>query len=156
VIYHIGGPVTTLSTPVVDKAGNIYGTIGGLRSSLCSKGGCGRAYKLVPGTKKWTYTIIHTFGSSPNDGQIPGGYIALDSAGNIYGTTSYGGDNGDGTLFKLIPGKHSYSEQTLWNFDGTDGWLPEGGVVMDSRGNLYGTTDWGGSNNSGVVFEVTP
>ncbi len=155
-IYHIGGPILEASTPIVDKAGNIYGTLASVRNLPCSKGGCGKVYKLVPGQLKWTYKIIHTFGPTP-DGNTPEGNLALDAAGNVYGTASsldYP-EYGYGNVYELKPSKPSYLEQILWSFNGTNGEYPGGGVVMDSLGNLYGTA-LGGSNNAGVVFELTP
>ena len=82
----------------------------------------------------------------------------FDTAGNIYGTTAGGGKYGDGTVFELAApvGKGSYKEKVLWNFNGADGALPFGSLILDSAGDLYGTTYQGGSSNAGVVFEITP
>jgi uncharacterized repeat protein (TIGR03803 family) len=89
----------------------------------------------------------------------------LDAAGNIYGTTMFGGLHGekhkgvgDGTVFELVPpvGRGKYTEKVLWNFNGTNGEEPYAGVILDSAGNLYGTTNNGGLGGVGTVFEVTP
>ena len=81
----------------------------------------------------------------------------LPSVGNIYGTTIQGGTYGLGTVFELVPGaKGKYEEQVLWNFNGTDGGGPQGSLILDGAGNLYGTTVNGGANGYGTVFEVTP
>lgn len=148
--------------PVLDQAGNLYGTtIGG------GAKGYGTVYKLKRGKLgKWSKTILYAFKGSPTDGESPVGGVVLDAAGNIYGTTFYGGStgsgkrriNGDGTVFELVPpvGTGSYQEKFLWSFTGADGENPYASVILDSGGNLYGTTSEGGSNGWGVVFEVTP
>jgi uncharacterized repeat protein (TIGR03803 family) len=84
----------------------------------------------------------------------------LDSAGNIYGTTAYGGsreEGGYGTVFELISpvGKGGYTEKVLWSFNGNDGYIPSCGPILHG-GNLYGTTAIGGIYGWGVLFEVTP
>ena len=82
----------------------------------------------------------------------------FDAARNIYGTTLYGGQFGAGTVFELVAQVRigSYKEKVLWSFNGTDGNQPLGSLILDSAGNLYGTTNAGGSKYSGVVFEVRP
>ena len=143
--------------PVLDHAGNLYGTTyyGGAKN-------LGTVYRLSPITKgkkkgQWKETILHSFRGG-KDGANPVAGIVLDAAGNIYGTTFYGGKSGVGTVFELMPqaGKGSYKEKVLWTFNGTDGMLPYGRPILDSAGNLYGTADEGGSYGNGVVFEVTP
>ncbi len=86
------------------------------------------------------------------------GGVVVDAAGNIYGTTVYGGAYGMGTVFEIVPpvGKGKYQEKVLWNFNGTNGSSPKASLVLDSAGNLYGTTTAGGLYGGGVVFEVTP
>jgi uncharacterized repeat protein (TIGR03803 family) len=142
-------------TPVLDQAGNLYGTT--------SEGGTddeGTVYKLSPGRKgKWTERILHSFKGETKDGGYPFGGIVFDAAGNMYGTTSEGGNYGNqGTVFKLVApvGRGSYREKVLWNFTQTDGGYPYCSLILDSAGNLYGTTYYGGATGSGVVFEVTP
>ena len=89
--------------------------------------------------------------------------LVFDAAGNIFGVTDDDGELGIGTVFELEApvGKGSYQEKTLWDFNGTDGGAPGGGVVLDSAGNLYGATDNGGLQcpddfACGVAFEITP
>ena len=79
----------------------------------------------------------------------------MDSYGDLFGTTEAGGGYGYGTVFELTPGSGGYTLNTLVNFDGTDGVYPNAGVVMDSNGDLFGTTEAGGTDSEGTVFEVT-
>ncbi|MGB6633848.1 MAG: choice-of-anchor tandem repeat GloVer-containing protein, partial [Terriglobales bacterium] len=147
--------------PVLDQAGNIYGTTeaGGLD-------GYGTVYEVSPEKHgKWTEKILYSFEGGTSDGYSPFGGIVFDAAGNIYGTTGFGGASGDGIVYELLApvGAGSYSEQVLWSFNGTDGQSPYGTLILDSAGNLYGTTYFGGStlqggclgDGCGVVFEVT-
>ncbi|MGC2110071.1 MAG: choice-of-anchor tandem repeat GloVer-containing protein [Candidatus Korobacteraceae bacterium] len=148
---------------VRDAEGNFYGTTlwGGSDPSSF-----GTAYELSPnGHGGWTETKLHNFGSG-NDGAEPWSNLTFDGSGNLYGTTGGGGSYGAGTVFELSPNGHGgWSETRLHNFDGrygsTDGKLPQGSLVFDASGNLYGTTELGGSYLCGVygcgtVFEVEP
>jgi len=144
------------SAPVLDPAGNLYGTTlyGGASNY-------GAVYKLSPGKKgKWTEKLLYSFKNNGKDGLVPYAAVVLDAAGNIYGTTTAGGKTGDGTVFELEApvGKGSYKEKILWNFNVTDGYSPEGSLILDSAGHLYGTTIFGGSGGTlaGVAFEVNP
>jgi uncharacterized repeat protein (TIGR03803 family) len=90
---------------------------------------------------------------------VPGGLfggLTFDSKGNLYGGTSGGGDHNKGTIFQLKPGAHGWTLTTLHSFDGYDGGSPNGGLIFDSAGNLYGTSPSGGAYNGGNVFEMTP
>lgn len=83
----------------------------------------------------------------------------MDKAGNLYGTTDYGGGGCDcGVIYKLAPGpKGKWTYTVLHTFGiGDDGGVPEGNLVMDSKGNLYGGTILGGTYGQGVIFELTP
>ncbi len=139
---------------VFDKAGNVYGTISG--TPCCREG---KVYKLSPGKNgTWMEKTLYSF-KAETDGRYIFAGIVFDAVGNIYGTTAYGGGYGDGVIFELVPvGRKgtSYEQKVLWNFNGTDGAQPFGSLILDSAGNLYGTTSGGGSNGYGVVFEVTP
>jgi uncharacterized repeat protein (TIGR03803 family) len=149
-------------TPVLDQSGNLYGTTESGMSAAY-----GTVYKLTPVTKgkkkgTWTEEILHSFKNLKN-GDWPQAGVVLDAAGNIYGITTEGGKyndehGGDGTVFELVApvGKGSYKDKVLWSFNDTDGGAPVGSLILDSAGNLYGTTPFGGSNGYGVVFEVTP
>jgi uncharacterized repeat protein (TIGR03803 family) len=152
---------------VMDAVGNLYGTTNYGGGSKSCDAGCGTAYELSPeGDGKWKETILHRFGSSPRDGASPSlGALAIDSNGNLYGTTSGGGQPNKGqcggTIFKLTPeagGK--WKESILYGTfgEGVGGCEPGGGVVLDNAGNLYGTTIAGGDPNCGcgVVYELSP
>src|SRR5208337_613028 len=104
----------------------------------------------------WNLSVLHSFSGPDGDGPWAG--VVLDAAGNLYGTTQWGGtDPGySGTVFKLTPGaKNTWTQKVLYSFTGgTDGGIPTSGVVLDIAGNLYGTTKSGGTFNAGVVYEV--
>jgi uncharacterized repeat protein (TIGR03803 family) len=100
-------------------------------------------------------TVLYSFAGGP-DGANPQATLVMDTEGRLYGTTTFGGAFGSGTVF-MVEGEGR--ETVLYSFSGgTDGGLPVAGVVRDSAGNLYGTTLQGGSapNRSGTVFKVTP
>jgi uncharacterized repeat protein (TIGR03803 family) len=101
-----------------------------------------------------TFSVIYNFGTGGNNGGLnPVAGLVMDAAGNLYGTTSIGGSSGDGVVFKMT---ESGAETILYTFaGGTDGANPEAGLLMDSAGNLYGTTYAGGTNGVGTVFKVT-
>ena len=138
-------------TPVLDHAGNLYGTTlgGGSKNN-------GTVYKLSHGTNGWSQKILHSFEGGSNEGSEPFAGIVFDAAGNIYGTTEVGGNPLAGTVYELVApvGIGSYKEKVLWKFDTTDGYEPVDSLILDSAGNLYRTTPEGGSNGYGVVFKV--
>jgi uncharacterized repeat protein (TIGR03803 family) len=144
-----------------DNAGNLYGFTWG------SFGGVFELSPPVGGSGSWTYSQIYSF-TGPPDGFDPLGGVAIDSSGNLYGTTSGGGSatycsSGCGTVFRLAPPSTSgglWKETILYNFQGQpDGSTPEGGVLLGKNGNIFGTTPRGGANGStyggyGTVFEL--
>jgi uncharacterized repeat protein (TIGR03803 family) len=140
---------------VRDAAGNLYSTtlLGGNVNSACSTG-CGTVFKLTPGSGGWTESVLYAFtgaadGASPYDG------LALDAAGNLYGTTYAGGTSGNGAIFKLTPGSGGWTESVLYAFTGgADGKYSYGGLILDAAGNLYGTAFQGGAQGYGLVFEL--
>jgi uncharacterized repeat protein (TIGR03803 family) len=155
---------------IADAAGNFYGMTG--------SGGAseeGTVYELSPPTApagSWTETVIYTF-SGNEDGGGPFGALVFDAVGNLYGTTSSGGNltclEGCGTVFELSPPAtqgQNWTETTIYTFDGADdGGVPDAGLIFDQAGNLYGTTSVGGGIGScdgsagsgcGSVFELSP
>lgn len=143
---------------VLDNAGNLYGTtINGGNVACGFTVGCGVVFKLTPTSNgSWMESILHTFNGS--DGSEPYGGVILDSTGNLYGTTFYGGDSGLGEVFKLSAASSGgWSETVIHSFLGypSDGDLPYGSLAIDSAGNLYGTTT-GGPAYWGTVFMLTP
>jgi uncharacterized repeat protein (TIGR03803 family) len=129
---------------VRDAAGNLYGTtIAGGTS------GKGTVFKLDPtGTK----TVLHSFTGPPLDGQYPEADLIRDAAGNLYGTTPYGGTSDAGRVFKVDT---TGAESVLHSFTGTpDGSQPYAGLVQDAAGNFYGTTYGGGDLGKGMVFKL--
>lgn len=144
-----------------DKSGNLYGTTssGGTSGSSCF-GGCGTVFQLTPaGNGTWSENVLYNFCSQPScaDGNAPSAGVTLDQAGNIYGTTEYGGVLGiDGVVYEVSPsGTGTWTAQVLHSFaGGLDGDTPHAGVVLHG-GNLYGTTEFGGKNgNNGTIYEV--
>jgi len=138
-----GGPLAGL---VQDRDGNLLGTA---RAGLYD---LGVVFELTPGSDGWTYSVLYNFGSRSHDGSDPMDAPVLDAKGNMYGTTYRGGRDGDGTVFEMRPGRNGWCERLLWQFNSSDGAGPEGAVVFDTRGSLYGTTNGGTSN----IFELTP
>jgi uncharacterized repeat protein (TIGR03803 family) len=133
---------------VLDAEGNLYGTTesGGDLSYDCSYVGCGVVFKVDKTGKE---TVLHTFNSLTEDGANPFGGVIRDEAGNLYGTTAYGGTNGAGTIFKL---DGAGKETVLHNFIYEQEESPEGTLTRDDEGNLYGTTV--GGHDYGTLFEL--
>lgn len=101
-----------------------------------------------------TETVLHAF--SGKDGVSPSLSLTFDSAGNLYGVAAQGGSSNNGAVFELSPKGSSWTEKTLISFNGgSGGSQPVGGLIIDSAGNLYGTTKEGGSNGAGLVFELS-
>jgi uncharacterized repeat protein (TIGR03803 family) len=156
---------------VSDAAGNLYGvtTAGGQQNpATCSLTGsgdyCGTAFKLTRSSSgKWQETVIYEF-QGGNDGGIPLGGLTIDAHGNLYGTAAVGGGEFNGVVFELSPSNSgSWTETVLYYFvGGSDGYFPEGNLIFDKAGNLYGTTSGGGTGFCGLgipcgtVFELSP
>lgn len=160
VLYSFAGGIDGFSPagPLIsDPQGNLYGVTGS-----GGTGGYGTVFKLASnGTK----TILHSFSDHP-DGTYPNGGLARDTAGNLYGTTYTGGPDpscgffatGCGIVFKVTP---AGKETVFYSFDNRnapeDGYQPSGNLISDSAGNLYGTTQDGGSDGLyGTVYQITP
>jgi len=153
VIYTFASRPEVAGTLTLDSVGNLYGV------TDADANGCGKVYKLTLKSGKWTSKTLYNFVKGGTDACDPYSGIVFDAAGNIYGTTFKGGAAGKGAVYELLApvGKStSYTEKVLWSFDGTDGASAWASLILDSSGNLYGTTYAGGSKGDGVVFEVTP
>lgn len=134
---------------VADAAGNMYGTTieGGIANG-CVGYGCGTVYRITP---KGDEQVLYAF-QGGDDGLEPNASLLVDGNGNLYGTASHGGANGDGTVFK-ISAKGRFS--VLYTFTGgNDGAGPYAGLTADKQGNLFGTTLYGGEYDYGVVFKL--
>ena len=162
--------ISANGTLVLDPQGNLYGTTvqGG---NLDCGAGCGTVFELSPGASgAWTESILHDFQQDGADGILPVAGLVLDSAGNLYGTTidggtglcSSGGYPGCGTVFELMHNSSGWTEKIMFNFTGANGYQPTG-LTMDAAGNLYATTEQGGSGictsiglvGCGTVFKLT-
>ena len=148
-----------------DSAGNLYGTAQSGGAASNSNGcdfGCGTVFRLSKTAKGWKFSVLYSF-TGGQDGRTPEGTLALDSSGNLYGTTESGGGSGCdfgygcGTAFELTPSaKGPWTETVLHRFQSnTDGLKPQGNLVPDTEGNWFGTTLTGG-NSQGTVFQLTP
>jgi uncharacterized repeat protein (TIGR03803 family) len=131
---------------IADKNGNFYGTTAGGGAHLA-----GTVFKFtVPGE----VTVLYSFAGG-SDGNDPLAGVILDKSGNVYGTTSAGGDSNDGTVFGLAPDGSRILNMSLER--AKDGAPPTGSLVMDRQGALYGTAFYGGAkglSDSGTVFKV--
>lgn len=130
---------------VLGSDGNFYGT-----TQYGGAANFGTVYRMTP---DGTETVITSFAAAPDGGQ-PYSALVQGSDGDFYGTTSQGGAFGGGTVFKLTP---SGVKTILWSFgSGVDGSGPRPGLIQGNDGNLYGTTTYGGANDGGTVFRITP
>jgi hypothetical protein len=161
---------------IMDGSGNLYGTTSTGGAGGVSGGGGGTVFKLTPGSNgSYTESVLYSFlgnyvGST--DGAYPEAVLIMDGSGNLYGTTSSGGSGSCqyvvsnaylasgqcGTVFKLTKGSNgSYTESVLYSFQGvtnSDGAYPEAGLIMDGNGNLYGTTNEGGTGGCTSGYKV--
>jgi len=145
---------------VFDSAGNLYGATqsGGNVDNRCVSENCGTIFKLTPdpGRATWTETVIHAFDGA--SGQ-PSAGLVIDAADRLYGTTFLGGRSrscqyGCGTVFEMTPAGSGWKEKIVFSFQGGgNGYDPEGGLVLDREGNLYGGL-WRGGNGGGAIFEL--
>ena len=136
-----------LGTLLLDASGNLYGTTSG-------GGGANNFGTVFKIGSKGKFTQLHSFDGGIPDGEGPQGALSRDSSGNLYGTTTYGGNSSNsGTVFKITAkGK----ERVLHSFSANDGTGPQGGLLPDPNGALYGLTVSGGTSDAGVVFKITP
>ena len=133
---------------VFDQAGNLYGTTfeGG-------SNGQGVVYELSPSAGGWTQNVLYNLNDATS-GYFPYSGVIFDRFGNLYGTASMGGAYNYGTVYQLTPSQAGWAENTVYSFqDQGDGQIPIGGLIIDSSGNLYGTT---AAVPGATVFELTP
>jgi uncharacterized repeat protein (TIGR03803 family) len=175
VLYDFGGTPTDGFGPagplLIDGSGNLFGTTSEGSATPCDGGnvnGCGIVFELTKSSNGYSETVLYSFGSNSSitDGASPYAGLISDAAGNLYGTTEYGGNlttaclgldiglNGCGTVFELVKSATGYTEKVLYSFTGPDGANPSAGLTMDSSGDLYGTTINGGACSLGAVFEL--
>ncbi len=154
-LYSFTGDFTDGAFPTgqvaFDQAGNIYGTtISGGDFAECpiAAGWCGALFKLTHSNGGWTETVPHIFTGGP-DGANPIAGLTPDTAGNCYGVAADGGGSSNGTIFELTPS----GENTLYTLS-SNASDPEGDLIFDPAGNIYGTTA-GGANGGAAVFEMT-
>ncbi len=143
---------------IFDQAGNLYGTSQYGSITGCTSGyGCGVVFKLTPNADgTWTEHVLHQF-TGGKDGGVPFGGVTFDQAGNLYGTTTKGGTAGYGVVYKMTPNSNGgWSYRALHGFLDKPGANPRSGIILDSAGNLYGTTGGDGTKTFGSVFEITP
>jgi uncharacterized repeat protein (TIGR03803 family) len=188
VLYSFQGGTSDGSVPaggvVFDPEGNLYGVLQDFGPGSCAPIGnqCGAVFQLAPPVHQgdpWTETLIYKFqGKGANDGESPNGGLIIDSQGNLYGVSAYGGTGncvllgvsaGCGTVYQLSPPKQkggAWTETILYSFPtAKQGYLPNGDLVFDGVGNLYGATIFGGGKGTtcdafyqycGAVFKLSP
>ena len=141
----------------MDSSGNLYGTTeyGGVGHSLAASSGDGTVFELAKGST--TITTLASFQGANGENPVAG--LIMESSGDLYGTTEFGGigfsnrvGTGDGTVFEVTKGSSTITPVAY--FSGANGQAPQGGLIPDSSGNLYGTTGLGGASKDGTVFEV--
>ena len=150
--------------------GALYGTteLGGAAGDPCNEG-CGTAYRLTPGATAcksavcpWKETVLHSFDIS--DGAFPFyGDVVFDVSGNLYGTTIEGGgwmsgclEDGCGVAYEISPSNGGWYTSMIYGFVNGSTHTPFSGVIVDSSGNLYGTTNGGGEAGFGSIYELSP
>ncbi len=141
------GPIAGL---IFDSLGNLYGA-----TPFGGSGQGGAVFELSPSGAGWTFTVLYSLaGTEESYGPID--RLAMDRAGNLYGTTYENGAYGYGSVFKLTPTTQGWTYQDLYDFaGGADGYGPSG-VTLDANGNLYGAASAGGPYGAGAIFEITP
>ncbi len=139
---------------IFDAAGNLYSTTAG--------GGAyrnGAVFELTPTAGGgWTEKVLYSFNGNGTGGDAPYSGLVFDAVGNLYGTTYYGGTYSGGTVFELSPqAGGGWTEKVLHSFgNGTDASAPFSGLTFDTAGNLYGTSEIGGADSAGTVYELSP
>ena len=146
---------------LMDSAGNMYGTTAAGGSTRGCSGlfgyGCGTLFTLTGGgTETVLYAFCNDGARKCADGADPESDLSIDKQGNLWGTTVYGGAHRQGVVFFVTPGGHETVVHNF-NFNGTDGALPAGSLIMDKAGNIYGTTTGGGTGTAvsgGTLYKI--
>jgi len=151
-VLHSFNPDQPYAGLVFDPAGNLYGT------TISGGTGNGSVFRLAPNHDgSWTESVLHSFVQDGKDGWWPTSGLIFDQAGNLYGTTAYGGAYTWGIVFELNPNLDgSWTESVLHSFNDNDGGRCAAGVIIDQAGNLYGTGWYGGAHFYGIAFQLTP
>ena len=129
---------------MIDSSGNLFGTT--------SQGGVnGRGTVFEYSTTTSTMSVVAPLSSST---EYVGGDLIEDSAGNLFGTSEGGGDQGAGSVFEVVNGSHAVTVLASFAYSSSFFYEPNSRLALDSSGNLYGTSDYGGPDNDGGIFEV--
>jgi uncharacterized repeat protein (TIGR03803 family) len=138
---------------ILDPSGNLYG----VTSQGGDGGGSGTVFQMTNSGSGWTFNLLYQF-ENGSDGGAPYGGLIIDGAGNLYGTTAAGGPGNGGAVFELSPGNGDWNLTVLSDLTSLGASFPGpmGKLVMDSAGNLYGTTVKDGAYGYGNVFKLTP
>lgn len=154
VLHNFGGGLDGANPEgalILDKTGNLYGT-----TTAGGSSNAGTVFKISAAGHE---TVLYSF-TGAADGAVPEAGLARDGAGNLYGTTTGGGANGNGTVFKLTAPAQTgarWTERVLYSFGtGTDGTTPVAGVTFNSAGGLLGAASAGGAYGYGTIFELLP
>jgi uncharacterized repeat protein (TIGR03803 family) len=142
-------------TPTLDAAGDLYGT-----TQLGGTDNAGTVFELIPTSEgPWTEKILHNF-TLGGDGTNPMVGVTFDAAGNLYGTTTSGGVNSGGSAYRLSPQPDgSWTEAVVYSFpfiQPSSSSEPDGSLLLDKAGNIYGATIYGGAHDAGVVYKLSP
>ena len=140
--------VRPYSNVVIDRSGNRYAT-----TTMGGTAGLGTVVQVMPGQDVYQDNVLYNFSDDQN-GYMPSTGLIMDAQGNLYGTTFYGGSGGGGTVFELSPSGGQWNFALLYSFTGSAGPI-SGNLTMDSRGNLYGTTEDDGLYDMGMVFKLS-
>ena len=142
---------------ILDPDGDLYGATwdGGNVTNFCYLG-CGVVFELTRGTNNWTESVLYSF-TQGSDGTNSSGGLTFDSAGNLYGSAWNWGTYGYGVIFELTPSADgTWTQNVLYSFKGgSDGANPQGRLIFDTAGNLYGTTR-NYYSGYGIVFKLVP
>ena len=140
-----------------DRGGNLFGTtyLGGIGYCDQEPQSCGVVFEITAPIQQWQESVVYDF--TQEGGYQPYSGVVVDSSGNLFGTATGGGANDKGVVYELMPSGGSWTQSELYSFTGqSDGARPDGGLIQDSEGNLYGSTVLAGAGGGGTVFELSP